>query len=247
MFAVRVFQIQRQLKALGADGQPIDRHLLKSARTPMLSTCGSCKRDGSFLTTICTLCKKHTAGQMELMPYLDWRKVVLKQQQLDAAEKKKPTVDAEPSDAASLPAVAPASPNKRLKASPSGSPSSSKKALSSSELALADISSPSAEWIDSARESMSIRAIKWIGNFMMKCPKENFAFSGGDIIFLLRNAIFKGEGEVAVSRPASQQLRLAFCAAVVHTLIALPSHDVLLISSAEASAHCRERHVGSLG
>jgi len=32
---------------------------------------------------------------------------------------------------------------------------------------------------------------------MMKCPKENFAFSGGDIIFLLRNAIFKGEGEVA--------------------------------------------------
>jgi hypothetical protein len=216
-----VQRIQTQLKAIGPEGQPIDRHLLKQARTPMLYTCSGCKRSDSFLSTICSSCKKHSTAagnnnaQLTPVPYLDWRKVVLKQRQLDAADAKsesKKKGDASPSSSSStgsaspepadVPAVAPASPNKRAKASPTSSPASAKASLAaSSSTDLSDIAPPSAEWIEQAREALSCRAIQWIGNFMMKCPKENFAFSGGDIIFLLRNAIFKGQGEVAVSLP----------------------------------------------
>jgi hypothetical protein len=214
-----VQRIQTQLKAIGPEGQPIDRHLLKQARTPMLYTCSGCKRSDSFLSTICSSCKKHSTAagnnntQLTPVPYLDWRKVVLKQRQLDAADAKsesKKKGDASPSSSSSTgsaspepsdpTAVAPASPNKRAKASPTSSPASAKASLAaSSSTDLSDIAPPSAEWIEQAREALSCRAIQWIGNFMMKCPKENFAFSGGDIIFLLRNAIFKGQGEVAVS------------------------------------------------
>ena len=152
---------------------------------------------------------------MEPVAYLDWRKPFLKQQQLDAAEsakseKKQTGGRASPSDDSDSAPVAPSSPNKRMKSTPTATPSSSKRVVSASESALADIPVPDAKWIEKAREDMSIRAIKWIGNFMMKCPKENFAFSGGDIIFLLRNAIFKGEGEVAVSGTHKQQQQIEF-------------------------------------
>lgn len=204
--------------------------MLKSARSPLLSSCTRCKTQSSFLTTICTECRTTKPGDLTLNPYVDWREAVLKQRELDeadaqAAAKKKnndssspldsPT--SSPSDSPSsspspspspLPTYAePSSPNKRRKLAtgasmPVGSPSSTAAAAplvrTKSSGALDAIPVPNAQWILDAREALTIRAIEWLRTCMAKAKREEFAFHGGDIIFLLRNAIFKGRGEVAV-------------------------------------------------
>jgi len=46
--------------------------------------------------------------------------------------------------------------------------------------------------------SLTLVCLLCVYVFVTRVQKEHFAFSGGDIIFLLRNAIFKGTGEVSV-------------------------------------------------
>lgn len=242
VFSPRIVErIQTQLHALGPHGAPNEVLVHKSARSPMLSQCSKCKSRSSWLTTICTGCKKHGEGVLQLLPYLDWSKAVQKQQELDAdaarsagekarkqAEKQaekaasmgsdvesspspssaspSPTPDF-PASSASAPA-APSSPHKRQKATPHASPASALAASSASASAakksaasasLSDTDQPSAQWIETAREQLCLRSIAFIRQIMLKCSKEHFAFSGGDIIFLLRNAIFKGTGVVSAA------------------------------------------------
>ena len=242
VFSARIVdRIQSQLHALGPHGAPNEMLVHKSARSPMFSRCNKCRSSSSWLTTICTNCKKHGEGVLQLLPYLDWSKAVQKQQELDAdtarsagekarkqaekqADKTATTAstpmgsDAESSPSASLspsptpdfpasaPAApaAPASPHKRQKATPHASPASALASLSaaakkSAALSLADTAEPSAAWIENAREQLCLRSIAFIRQIMLKCSKEHFAFSGGDIIFLLRNAIFKGTGAVSAA------------------------------------------------
>lgn len=66
--------------------------------------------------------------------------------------------------------------------------------------ALEGIPYPDADWILQAREDITLRAIEWLRTCMTKAKNHEFNFHGGDIIFLLRNAIFKARGEVSVSR-----------------------------------------------
>lgn len=169
----------------------------KSARTPLMSNCGGCKRE-SYLSTICAVCKK--TDKLTLAPFLDWRKVLLKQRELDADSarqagnkeeraKKKLQADNSGADSESpspspspspepLPSASAAdslslnNTNKRHKATPSSSPASganNKAVISAADAALADVEQPDREWIDNAREQLSLRAIQWIRGCMMKC------------------------------------------------------------------------------
>lgn len=166
----------------------------KSARTPLMSNCSACKRD-SYLFSICSVCKK--TDKLSLAPFLDWRKVLLKQRELDADSarqtgnkeeraKKKLQADNSGADSESpSPSPEPLSSaaaadslslnnnsNKRQKATPSSSPASganNKLVLSAADAALADVEQPDRAWIDNAREQLSLRAIQWIRGCMMKC------------------------------------------------------------------------------
>lgn len=232
------------MRRLGDHGAPSDGYLHKSARTPLMSTCSKCRTAASFLVTICSECKCHKAGALELNPYVDWREAVLKQAELDADEAANPTAketagsasakkkagvkaspertkqeaggDAAMEDVKSEDDVQ-ATPNKRAKTSTIASASSSPTTTTttaagvaatpskSKSLSLASIPHPDAAWILAAREAITLRAIEWLRVAMSKAKTHEFNFHGGDIIFLLRNAIFKGRG--AVAREADRAVR----------------------------------------
>ena len=92
-------------------------------------------------------------------------------------------------------------PNKRIKTSAASSPTTPSTVATPSKMkssdALSAVSTPDAAWILQAREEISLRAIQWLRVCMAKAKPHEFNFHGGDIIFLLRNAIFKGCGRVA--------------------------------------------------
>jgi len=258
-----VERIENQLHALGPHGAPNPSFVHKTARSPLLSTCSSCKFDQCLFTTVCTNCKKtcsHTLGRTNAKalltphPYLDWRLAVVKQRELDAFSQSNPTSTSKPttpsssrkkkvkndedkdadatnetsSDSSqsntSAPAASPVkrqrtsstsaaspSPSPSPSVSPSASPSTprgkqarsalpvtpSTPSVSHSDAALDSVPHPDGAWIEKAREELTIRAIEYIRICVARAKKHEFDFHAGDIIFLLRNAIFKGHGEVA--------------------------------------------------
>ena len=71
--------------------------------------------------------------------------------------------------------------------------------VASSDCAFLDNGCIDMQWVQEQRQAMTLRAIANIKTCFDKA-KSDFELHGGDIIFLLRNAIFRGQGDVKVSQ-----------------------------------------------
>ena len=172
----------------------VDKFLvLKSARDSNMFRCTNKPKCGkaTCLSLVCQHCGCVPKKATEFAPIedasIDWRKVVSHQTTL----LQYPT---EPVD------------KKRGKKDESESASEEKPDWAASIEDLPEsMPQPSQEVLVAMREKSTLRAIQYIRRALLRGRETDFRNSGGDIIFLLRNAIFKGRGDV--SRMADECVR----------------------------------------